>query len=173
MALPISDDLMKKVANVIGGEEAVQVVMVLSKRGEATDDEILNDLNETGIKLNNVRKALFKLYNHSIVQCDRLRDEQTGWFIFRWRLQPDQFEGFIKNQKRKILRILKNRLAYEKNSEFYYCGTPGERRVTFEDAMEMVFRCPQCGKKLERHDNKDIIKALSDKIEQLEKECHE
>jgi transcription initiation factor TFIIE subunit alpha len=161
---------MKKVANVLGGEDAVKVAMALNKLGQATDDELLN---ETGIKLNDVRKALNKLYNHSIVQCDRLRDEQTGWFIFRWRIQPDQFEGFIKNQKRKILRILNKRLDYENNNEFFYCGTPGDRRMTFEEAMEMIFRCPDCGKKLESCDNKDIIKALSDKIEELEKEAPE
>ena len=143
LALPISEDLMKKIANVIGGEDAIKVVMALNKLGEATDDEILN---ETAIKLNDVRKALFKLYNHSIVQCDRLRDEQTGWFIFRWRLQPDQFEGFVKNEKRKILKILKKRLEYEENNEFFYCGTPGDRRVTFEEAMEMVFRCSRLWK---------------------------
>jgi transcription initiation factor TFIIE subunit alpha len=161
---------MKKIANVLGGEEAVTVVMALNKLGQATDDELLN---ETGIKLNDIRKALNKLYNHSIVQCDRLRDEQTGWFIFRWRIQSDQFEGFIKNQKRKILRIFNKRLDYEKNNEFFYCGTPGDRRMTFEEAMEMIFRCPNCGKKLDSYDNKDIIKALSDKIEELEKEAPE
>ncbi len=157
---------MKKIANVLGGEEAVTVVMALNKLGQATDDELLN---ETGIKLNDIRKALNKLYNHSIVQCDRLRDEQTGWFIFRWRIQSDQFEGFIKNQKRKILRILNKRLDYENNNEFFYCGTPGDRRMTFEEAMEMIFRCPNCGKKLDSCDNKDIIKTLSDKIEELER----
>lgn len=170
MALPISEDLIKKVANVLGGEDAVKVVLALNKLGQATDDELLN---ETAIKLNDVRKALFKLYNHSIVQCDRLRDEQTGWFIFRWRIQPDQFEGFIKNQKRKILRILNKRLDYETNNEFFYCGTPGDRRMTFEEAMEMIFHCPNCGKKLESYDNKDIIKTISDKIEELEKEVPE
>ena len=161
---------MKKIANVLGGEEAVTVVVALNKLGQATDDELLN---ETGIKLNDIRKALNKLYNHSIVQCDRLRDEQTGWFIFRWRIQSDQFEGFIKNQKRKILRILNKRFDYENNNGFFYCGTPGDRRMTFEEAMEMIFRCPNCGKKLESCDNKDIIKTLSDKIEELEKEAPE
>jgi transcription initiation factor TFIIE subunit alpha len=170
LALPVSEDLMKKIANVLGGEDAVKVVVALNKLREATDDELLN---ETGIKLNDVRKALNKLYNHSIVQCDRLRDEQTGWFIFRWRIQPDQFEGFIKNQKRKILRILKKRLDYESGNQFFYCGTLGDSRVTFEEAMEMIFRCPDCGKKLEQFDNKDIIKTLSDKIEELEKESAE
>lgn len=170
MSLPVSEDLLKKVANILGGEDAVNVIVALNKFGVATDDELLN---ETLIKLNYVRKALNKLYNHSLVQCDRLRDEQTGWFIFRWRIQPDQFEGFIKNQKRKILRILKKRLDYESGNQFFYCGTLGERKVTFGEAMERIFRCPDCGKKLEQFDNKDIIKILSDKIEELEKESTE
>ncbi len=161
---------MKKIANILGGEDAVKVIVALNKLREATDDEILN---ETLIKLNDVRKALNKLYNHSIVQCDRLRDEQTGWFIFRWRIQPDQFEGFIRNQKRKILLILKKRLEYESGNQFFYCGTLGDRRATFEEAMEMIFRCPDCGKKMKQFDNKDIIKILSDKIEELEKESTE
>ena len=167
MALPISDDLLKKVANVIGGEDAVKVVMALNKLGEATDDELLN---ETEIKLNDVRKALFKLYNHSIVQCDRLRDEKTGWFIFNWKLQPDQAEGFILNQKRKILEKLESRLDHESGHNFYSCSTDGCGRVTFEDAMETFFRCQKCGQSLQHVDNSEIIKCLRGKIDSIHEE---
>src|SRR4030042_2385187 len=117
----VDENLMKKVANIIGGENGIKTVVILKELGEATDDQILS---KTDIKLNDVRKALFKLYNHSIVQCDRLRDEKTGWFIFRWKLQPDQLEGYVKNQRNRVLRILKNRLEYEQKHDFYYSGTP-------------------------------------------------
>ena len=163
----VDEDLMKKVANIIGGENAVKVVTILKELGEATDDQMLST---TDIKLNDVRKALFKLYNHSIVQCDRLRDEKTGWFIFRWKLQPDQLEGFVKNQKNRVLRILRNRLEYEQKNDFYYCGTPTCNRIIFEDAMETVFRCPVCGNALKHYDNAPIIRALTDKVEQLTKD---
>jgi len=163
----ITDDILCKVVNIIGGKEAVKVVMVLKELGEATDDQILS---KTEMKLNEIRKTLFKLYNHSIVQCDRSRDENTGWFIFRWRLQPDQVEGFINNQKKRIRRILKTRLSYEENNDFYYCYTPGCSRITFEDAVELVFRCPVCGKALQHYDGGELIKVLADKIGQLEKE---
>ena len=166
----VDDDLIKKVANIIGGENAVKIVTILKDLGEATDDLILA---KTDIKLNDVRKALFKLYNHSIVQCDRLRDEKTGWFIFRWKLQPDQLVGFVKNQKNRILRILINRLEYEQRNDFYYCETPGCNRITFEDAMETVFHCPVCGNKLKHCDNSNIIKVLSEKFEQLRKDISE
>lgn len=162
----VNDDVMKKVANMVAGEDAVKVVVALKDLGEATDDQILA---KTDIKLNDIRKALFKLYNHSIVQCDRLRDEKTGWFIFRWKLQSDQIESFIKRQKRKILKILKNRLEYEQKNDFFYCGSPKCDRVTFDDAIEMAFRCPVCGQSLKHYDNSGISKTLFEKVEQLEK----
>jgi transcription initiation factor TFIIE subunit alpha len=165
--LMVTDDTLAKVANIIGGEEAVKVIMALKEVGEATDDQLML---KTEMKLNDIRKVLFKLYNHSIVQCDRSRDENTGWFIFKWRIQPDQVEGFINSQKRRMLKILKTRLDYETRNDFYYCGTPGCDRVTFDDAMELVFRCPKCGKALQHYDNDALIKTLTDKIEQLEKE---
>ena len=161
----ITDDILSKVANVIGGEDAVKVVMALKELGEVTDDQLLP---KTEMNLYDIRKILFKLYNRSIVQCDVSRDKDTGWFIFRWRLQLDQVEGFINNQKRRILKILKTRLEYEENNDFYYCNTPECRKITFDDAVELIFRCPTCGKALQHYDNSEMAKALVDKIEQLE-----
>ena len=163
----ITDYILVKVAKIIGGDDTVKVALVLKELGEATDDQILA---KTEMKLNDVRKILFKLYNNSIVQCDRFRDENTGWFIFRWRLQPDQVEGFINNKRRRILKTLKMRLDFEENNSFYHCGTPECDRLTFEDAVELVFRCPRCGKALQHYDNSALIKVLTDKIKQLEGE---
>lgn len=176
MSIFVDDDVLMKVAKVISGEEAVQVVMALKKFKVATDDQILSYIAEdaeTEIKLNDVRRILFKLYNHSIVQCDGVRDETTGWFIFRWSLQLDQVEGFIKNQKKRILRILQTRLDYERGHDFYYCYTPECERLTFEDAMEYVFKCQICEKLLQYFDNQKIVDALENKIGQLEKEMSE
>lgn len=161
----ITDEILSKVAKVIGGEDAVKVLMALKELKEATDDQLLP---KTEMKLNDIRKMLFKLHNHSIVQCNSSRDKDTGWFIFRWRLQPDQVEGFINNQKRRILKILKSRLEYEEKNEFYYCYMPECSKITFDDAVELIFRCPTCGKALQHYDNGAMVKALADKIEQLE-----
>ncbi len=159
-----------KVAEVIGGEEAVKIVEVLSQVNETTDEEIVA---KTEINLNNVRRILYRLYDHSLVGLRRTRDKETGWFIFHWRLQPDQLEGFVTSQKRKISEKLEARLEYEKNHDFYYCFTPGCRRVPFEEAMELVFQCPVCGKPLMHFNNEEIIKSLSEKIEHLRKELSE
>lgn len=166
----VDDETLMKIADVFHGEEAVKVVDVLKGVNEITDEEIAS---KTGIRLNNVRKILYKLYDHSLVALRRTRDESTGWFIFHWRLQPDQLEGFILNQKRRVLEKLETRLEYEKNHDFYYCYTPGCRRIPFEEAVELIFRCPTCNKPLMHFDNDQIVEALNKKVEQLRKELSE
>jgi transcription initiation factor TFIIE subunit alpha len=159
-----------KVAGVIGGKEAVKIVEVLSQVNETTDEEIVA---KTEINLNDVRRILYRLYDHSLVGLRRTRDKETGWFIFHWRLQPDQLEGFVTSQKRKILEKLEARLGYEESHDFYYCFTERCKRVPFEEAVELVFQCPICSKPLMHFNNKDIIKSLSEKIEHLRKELSE
>ena len=166
----IDDKTLIKIAEVFGNEDAVKVMGILKGVDEITDDEIAT---KTGIRLNFIRKILYKFYDHSIVGLRRSRDQNTGWFIFHWRLQSDQLEGFILNQKRRILEKLETRLGYEKNHDFYYCSTPECERIPFEEAMELVFRCPACNKPLMHYDNGQLIEALNKRIEQLRKELGE
>jgi len=166
----VDDQTLEKVAEAFGNEEAVRIIDVLKEVGETTDDQIAN---QTGIRLNSVRKILYKFYDHSLVALRRSRDETTGWFIFHWRLQLDQLEGFILNQKHRVLEKLEARLRYEQNHDFYYCYTIGCKRIPFEDAMELVFRCPTCNKPLMHFENGKIVSALDKKVEQLRKELGE
>jgi len=167
MALPVEDELLFNVSRIIGGEDAVRVVSTLKMLGEATDDELAQAIE---MRLNDVRKALFKLYNHSIVVYNRIRDENTGWFIFRWRLQPDHVEAYIRSQKIRVLNKLKARLEYEESHDFYTCGTPGCRRLTFEEAMDTIFRCPVCGARLRFADNTELKRVLRERIERIREE---
>lgn len=170
MLSTINDAALTKVAEALGEEEAVKLIEILKNSKETTDDVIAND---AGIRLNTVRKILYKLYDHSLVSLRRTRDPKTGWFIFHWKLQPDQLDGFILSQKRRVLEKLNIRLEYEKNHDFFYCYTPGCRRIPFEDAVELVFRCPTCGKPLMHYDNDKMVQALTKKVEQLRKELGE
>jgi len=161
------DEEMIKVANFLGGEEAVTVVKTLAKLREATDEAIAT---ESGIRVNNVRKVLYSLYGHALVTCTRVRDEKTGWYIFYWRLQPDQLDAFIRSRKKRTLEKLKSRLTYESSHSFFVCKACAGVRVTFEEAMESAFRCTNCGKQLLGTDNKDYVEALTKTIANLEAE---
>lgn len=164
----VNEDLLVKVASIIGGEDAVKVVGFLESAGEATEDEISRG---TEIQLNDVRRVLYKLYSHSIVTNVKFRDRTTGWFVFRWRLQPNQVAGFAKVLKRKVLEKLERRLEYEREHDFFSCFSPGCDRVTFEEAVENVFRCPKCGRPLKRFDNSLIVRALEERIKLLREEA--
>lgn len=166
----INDSALMKVAESLGDEEAIKLIEILKNLSETTDDEIAN---KTGIRLNFVRKILYKFYDHSLVSLRRTRDPNTGWFIFHWKLQPDQLEGFILSQKRRVLEKLDLRLNYEKDHDFYYCYSPGCKKFPFEDAVELIFKCPTCGKPLMHYDNGKIIQTLTKKVGQLRKELSE
>jgi transcription initiation factor TFIIE subunit alpha len=170
MLSTIDDATLMKVATALGEEEAVPLIEFIKNVDEITDDEIANN---TGIRLNLVRKILYKLYDHSLVSLRRTRDPKTGWFIFHWKLQPNQLEGFILSQKRRVLEKLNIRLEYEKNHDFYCCNTPGCKRVPFEDAVELVFHCPTCNQPLSHCENGKFVENLSTKVEQLRKELGE
>jgi transcription initiation factor TFIIE subunit alpha len=165
--LSVLDEELIKIANLFGGEEAVTVVRSLKKLGEGTDEIIANDC---GIRLNTVRKVLYKLYDHGLVSCTRVRDEKTGWFIFYWRLQPDQLDAFIRSRKKRALDKLKQRLDFERNHSFFTCQTDPDIRVTFEEAMETSFKCGKCGSQLDSSENAELISGLESRIQKLEAE---
>jgi transcription initiation factor TFIIE subunit alpha len=82
-------------------------------------------------------------------------------------------EGFILSQKRRVLEKLNVRLEYEKNHDFYYCGSPECKRVPFEEAVELVFHCSGCSKSLVHFANEKMTSKLSEKVDTLRKELGE
>jgi len=165
--LSLLDNELMKVASLLGEEDAVKVVRSLAKLKEATDDGIAND---SGVRLNIVRKILYKLYDKTLVSAKRVRDEKTGWYIFYWKLQPDQLDAFIRSRKKRTLEKLRARLEYEKSHSFFLCNKCGGVRLPFEEAIESAFKCPKCGGQFVDSDNNKIISELTKIIERLESE---
>jgi len=165
--LAVLDEELAKVARLFGGEDAVTVINILKKKSEATDEMLAN---ESTVRLNTVRKILYKFYDHGLVSCTRVRDEKTSWFIFYWKLQTDQLDAFIRSRKRRVLEKLRQKLDYERDHSFFVCKKCGDVRVTFEEAMESSFRCSKCGGQLESADNTPVVEFLDRRIKQIEAE---
>ncbi len=163
----ISDETLDQIAMILGGEEGVVIINAIKDVEEITVEELAE---KTGIQINEVRRILYKFYNHSLVTSRRFRDKETGWFIFQWRLQPQLIEAFVTGMKQKILRKLQARLEHELDHEFYHCGNQTCPRVTFEDAMDTVFNCPVCGEPLRPVDNEATVAFLERKIAEIEGE---
>lgn len=156
-----------KVAGLLGGEEYVKVARALLNNENATDEEIAS---ATGLKINVVRRVLYDLFGKSLITGIRVKDPKRGWYVYQWRAQTDQVDAFLNNKKKKILARLKQRLDYEKNHKFFFCGTQTCKKRTFDEAIDLSFRCPECGNELLDYDNSKDIISIEWKIAQLEEE---
>jgi len=117
-----------------------------------------------------VRKVLYDLFGKSLITGIRVKDERKGWFVYRWRSRREEVENFIQNQKKKIKGRLQERLDYENSSQFYHCGNNDCDRVTFENALDLFFKCPSCGDVLNLKINEAQKKVFTKKIDEIEKD---
>ncbi|MCK4239053.1 MAG: hypothetical protein KAX33_08035, partial [Candidatus Lokiarchaeota archaeon] len=147
----------------IGGNICIEVAKELlnSKNKEITDDVItenikkrIQDLNidfepndEEKLKLNTVRKTLYKLYSAKLAQFRRVRDKNTGWFIYYWWHDFDKLNEILLEKEQKIISKLRDRLKYELNNYFFICENcrKPETRFIFDDAVDLNFKCPVDG----------------------------
>ena len=125
---------------------------------EPDDTEIL--------KLNTVRKTLYKLYSEKLAQFRRIRDKSTGWFIYYWWHEFERIEEILSKKKKLNERKLRERLQYEEENYFFTCQKCNDQNLKyiFEQAFEFNFRCPECGEPLEAQNNEEIIQFLKEKI---------
>ena len=160
MSIKVKNELFLDIVRELIGNEAVSIVSTLGKKPEATDEEIATKLE---IKLNIVRKILYKLYDYHLAVFRRIRDKRTGWFVYFWKLMPERISDLINNKKKLVLQKLKERLNYEKEHVFYQCNNSCPR-FTFEDAVEVSFNCPKCSTSLGNISNDSIIQILENNV---------
>ncbi len=170
MASKVENELFLNIVRILVGDEAVTIVTLLGNKlgnkSEATDEEIATKLE---IKLNIVRKILYKLYDYHLAVFRRIRDKRTGWFVYFWKLNPERICDLVDSKKRLVLQKLRERLTYETGHVFYQCHN-GCPRFTFEDAMEVSFNCPKCQTPLVNISNNNIIEVLKINVDILEED---
>ncbi|MBD3194006.1 MAG: transcription factor [Candidatus Lokiarchaeota archaeon] len=171
---------------IISGDIAIEVGRELLnfENEDITDEDITENIkerikgkkdfepdDEEILKLNTVRKTLYKLYSEKLAQFRRIRDKSTGWFIYYWWHEFDLLEEILLEKKKLIQRKLRDRLEFERENYFFICEECGDPNIkyAFEQAFELNFRCPECGGELKAQDNEVIKKFLKDKVIQNQK----
>ena len=181
--------LLRSFLFVIGGDIAIEVGIELlnSEEKDITDEGITENIKErikdsdppivfeeNGVevlKLNTVRKTLYKLYNGKLAQFRRIRDKSTGWFIYYWWHEFDLFEEILMEKKRTVESKLRERLKFEENNYFFVCKKceDSNLKYNFDTAFEMNFKCANCSSLLEAQENQELIQFLKEKIVLIEK----
>ncbi|MFB6172187.1 MAG: transcription factor E [Haloarculaceae archaeon] len=136
--------------------------------GEVTDEELAEEL---GMELNDVRRALFILYENDLATYRRLRDEDSGWLTYLWTFEYDNIPERLEEEMHQLLEALEERREYERNNEFYLCQNCSIR-FEFGEAMDFGFECPNCGSDLTDMGNDRLIEAMNRRIDALRDELH-
>jgi len=139
-------------------ESSISIIECILK-GKTSDAEIAE---ETDIKLNTVRKILYKLYDAGVASYKRSKDPETNWEIYNWKFDQEKVSDLISNKYEDLLKEIEKSLKYEENNMFFACKSNGHRYI-FEKASECNFACPQCGESLQYQDNTTIILELLNK----------
>ena len=182
------NNLLRSFLYIIGGDIAIEVGIELlnSEEEDITDEGITENIkarlkgensdisfeanDAEFLKLNTVRKTLYKLYSGKLAQFRRIRDKSTGWFIYYWWHEFDLFEEILMEKRRLMESKLRERLKFEENNYFFVCKDcqDSNNKFNFDRAFELNFRCPDCGGQLEAQDNKELIHFLKKKIVLIE-----
>lgn len=144
-----------------GGDEAILISQELYNLEYEITDEDLH--SKTGVKINQVRKILYILNDVGLTQFKRVKDKKTGWYVYYWVHDFDDYKEKILLREKEVLDLLKIRYRYEHDNIFFICSSesncPG--RYTYEQAIELDFRCHQCKVgRLVEHDNSEIKRVL-------------
>ena len=160
----INDPLVKQLLTSIVEDESNLPIIEALNDGIETDEEIAN---ETGIKLNIVRKILYRLYDMGIASYKRSKDPETQWFTYSWKFEKDEIINRIIKDSENYLAMLNEELDREENNMFFICPQ-GHVRLDFDEASDYEFLCPACGEELEFQDNAETIEQIKEDIKMVE-----
>jgi transcription initiation factor TFIIE subunit alpha len=158
----LEDPFLQELLYQVAGEQGTAVAKALLGK-ELTDEDLAK---RVGIQINLVRRILYDLYDNRVVSYRRIRDEESGWYMYYWRLDPERAIDHIKDNRRLLLQKLEEKLERERNTMYFACAA-GDPKVPFDAAVETDFKCLQCKGRLKPYDNSQVIISLERRVQSL------
>lgn len=146
----------------IVGDDAAQVVEYLYTNPGASEFDISENI---GFAVSQIRSILYELKAKNLIDYDRRKDKEKGWYLYYWRVLPQNFETVYMNEKKKKLEQFEERLESEENSVNYICPNFC-KRLSFEDSLENNFSCPICGTLMNEENQTRKVEMLKRNIKE-------
>lgn len=140
------------------------VELLLEKESFVSEEELADEVD---LKVNEVRKILYKLYNLRYCEYKKTK-KPNGWFVYFWKLRPNKIVEEFQNTNQEKLKDLQGKLKYERKHKFFKCGN-GCKKLTYKEALETDFICPECEESLIYQDSNQRIQELEKEIKNLKK----
>ena len=162
----ISKQLLTSTTAEAVGEDAVEVVIYLKGKENISEFQIAEDLK---IDIHQIRNILYRLNNLHLATYIRKKDRQKGWYISYWTINAGRYKEI--HEKLQVERLEKLKTKLDREQEYreglYICPNLCTR-MNFESAMELNYKCPECGKILNPQDNSRTIEHLKTMIAEME-----
>ncbi len=149
------------------GEDGLILIEILFNAKKFVSEFTLAE--HSGIYVNTVRSLLYKLYEYKIVTYSRKREKNRGWYIYSWKLFPSKLVAHVIKKLRDEISSLKKEYHNKPHDEYFYCKDC-DIKLSFTEAMEYNFACPNCFKQMELTSPKKENKQIKQRIKELEEE---
>jgi|GEM_PF-2268367 len=142
-------DYLKEEMQKIGGKKVFKILKALEKIED--DEKIAKRLN---MKVSDVRIILNKLYEEKIVNYERIKDKDTGWYYYIWKFSPSNIIHWFRRKMSSKINYLQSLISL---GDYYYCKKCSlDNPIKFEEAFDYRFVCPIHKKGLQ-HINDELI----------------
>ncbi len=146
------------------GDEGMELIDKFPENEEHSDEDLAA---MTEINLNSVRNTLYTLYERRLAEYRRIKNNETGWLTYLWHLEADNIEPALSQDVDVVLGKLRARARYEEHNDFFICSQCG-LTITFNQAMDLLFKCPTCDEPMGHFENELLLNALKTRIEAIE-----
>jgi transcription factor E len=152
------------VRQVVPDEDAQRIIFYL--RGKTNISEFII-AEELDLEIHKTRNLLYQLLDANLVSFKRKKDKIKGWYICYWDFNEAMVPHLEETIRLETIQKLQKRLDNEDGGYFYMCRY-AHARMSFEEAFEENFKCPECGDLMNQVDNNRTIDFLKSRIAELE-----
>ncbi|MFH2021384.1 MAG: hypothetical protein ABIJ34_08290 [archaeon] len=162
--MKVTKKLISEVVSQLVGLKAVDIIFFIRGKKDVSELEIAKVMK---IDIQEARSLLYKLYENNLASFERRRDKHKGWHISHWTFLEDNVPKLYEKGQNEKIDQLKKRIHREQGNEFYMCRSACSR-VDFEKAIEIQFKCPECGELMQPVDNSRTLEVLNEKLKELQ-----
>lgn len=159
------EDVAEVVRDVIG-EDAAKITDYLYGKENISEFTIAEEVD---YEIHTARYILYKMLENNLATFIRRKDRVKGWYICYWTLDLDRIERTKRELLEDQIEELESRLENEQNNQFYMC-TNTCVRLTFGEAADKNYKCPECGELLDTQDNSRTVEFLEQRIDELKEQ---
>jgi len=152
------------------GSDVLPLLKILKERKNINEFTIADKLS---FSINQVRNKLYKLQEYNLVTSTRKKDKKKGWYVYYWTLNNKELKRLYLELKRKKLDQLSKEFKRDQQESIPTFICPNKcYKFNIEDAMEISFKCPECGSILKEENKKIRLKYVEREISNIKKELN-